>query len=267
MARVLAISSQVVHGSVGLSVIVPALQSLGHEVLALPTVLLSNHPGHPHVAGTRIAPDTLTAMVEALAANGWLSGVDAVLSGYLPTVEHVAFTAATVRRLRAAKPGLPYLCDPVIGDWPKGIYIDELAAKAIRDQLLLLATMLTPNAFELGWLTGQVVSGCAYAERAIRCLPPGLQTIATSVPAADPANLANVVVAGDSAAVIEVAKRAGVPHGTGDLLAALICGHIVNGQSFAAATRNAVTGVERVITASSGQDHLLWSSNTVEPNR
>jgi pyridoxine kinase len=257
MARILAISSQVVHGSVGLSVIVPALQALGHEVLALPTVLLSNHPGHPHVAGTRIAPDTLTAMIEALAANGWLTGVDAVLSGYLPTAEHVAFTAATVRKLRAAKPELPYLCDPVIGDWPKGIYIDERAAAAIRDQLLPLATMLTPNTFELGWLTGQDVRDCASAQVAIRSLPALLQTVATSVPAADPANLANVVVAGDYASVVEVAKRAGVPHGTGDLLAALICGHVLSGQSFAAANNLAVPEVERIINASTGHGHLL----------
>jgi pyridoxine kinase len=174
MARILAISSQVAHGSVGLSVIVPALQAQGHEVMALPTVLLSNHPGHPHVAGTRIAPETLTAMVEALTANGWLAGVDAVLSGYLPTPEHIAFVAATVGRLRAGKPRLPYLCDPVIGDWPKGIYIDQAAAHAIRGQLLPLATMLTPNAFELGWLTGLPVSDLATAMAAIRCLPASL---------------------------------------------------------------------------------------------
>jgi pyridoxine kinase len=177
MARILAISSQVVHGSVGLSVIVPALQSLGHEVIALPTVLLSNHSGHLHVAGTRIAPETLAAMIDALAANGWLAGVEVVLSGYLPTPEHVAFVAATVGRLRATKPALPYLCDPVIGDWPKGIYIDEHAAKAIRDQLQPLATMLTPNAFELGWLTGQPVVDLATALTAIRSLPAALQTV------------------------------------------------------------------------------------------
>ena len=47
MARILAISSQVVRGHVGLSAIVPALQRLGHEVLPIPTIILSNHPGHP----------------------------------------------------------------------------------------------------------------------------------------------------------------------------------------------------------------------------
>jgi pyridoxine kinase len=260
MARVLAISSQVAHGSVGLSVIVPALQALGHEVMALPTVLLSNHPGHAHVAGTRIPPDTLASMVDALAANGWLAGVDVVLSGYLPTTEHVAFIAATVRLLRVAKPALPYLCDPVIGDWPKGIYIDEHAAAAIREQLLPLATMLTPNAFELGWLTGWPVVDLATALAAIRTLPPALRIVATSVPARVPASLANVVVAGDCTATLQVSKRPCVPHGTGDLLAALICGRVANGQTFPAAVTDAVPQVERVIVASETQDHLCLSA-------
>jgi pyridoxine kinase len=255
MARILAISSQVAHGSVGLTVIVP-LQALGHEAMALPTVLLSNHPGHAHVAGTRIGPATLAAMVEALAANGWLDGVDAVLSGYLPTPEHVGFVAATVARLRQAKPALPYLCDPVIGDWPKGIYIDGGAASAIRDELLPLATMLTPNAFELGWLTGAAVADAAAAERAIRMLPPPLCTVATSVPAAGSAALANVVIGGEYAGELQVAKRGGVPHGTGDLLAALVCGRVLTGQSFQAAAAYAVAEVERIIAASDGLGHL-----------
>ena len=45
MAKVLAISSHVVRGHVGLDATVPALQYLGHEVWALPTVLLSSRPG------------------------------------------------------------------------------------------------------------------------------------------------------------------------------------------------------------------------------
>src|SRR5687768_930784 len=44
--RVLAISSQVVYGPVGSSAAVPAMRRLGLDVLELPSVLLSNHPGH-----------------------------------------------------------------------------------------------------------------------------------------------------------------------------------------------------------------------------
>ena len=50
MARILILSSWVAHGHVGLSAAAPALQALGHEVTQLPTTVLSNHPGWPHVA-------------------------------------------------------------------------------------------------------------------------------------------------------------------------------------------------------------------------
>ena len=96
MARVLAVSSQVVRGHVGLSAAVPALQRLGHEVWPVPTIVLSNHPGHPHAAGTEIEPGVLDAMLDALDRNGWLGEVDAVLTGYLPARLSPAEIEATV---------------------------------------------------------------------------------------------------------------------------------------------------------------------------
>ena len=72
MPRVLVLSSHVAFGSVGLAAIVPALQALGHEVVALPTIVLSNHPGYACFSGEQIAPATLEQIVDALEANGWL---------------------------------------------------------------------------------------------------------------------------------------------------------------------------------------------------
>ena len=72
MARVLAISSYVAFGSVGLAAIVPALHWLGHEVIALPTVVLSNHPGYPRFAGEAIPAAQIGAMLDAWRPTaGW----------------------------------------------------------------------------------------------------------------------------------------------------------------------------------------------------
>ena len=142
MPRVLAISSHVACGHVGLAAIVPALQALGHDVIALPTVLLSNHPGHAHVAGARVDPDQLRRMLGALEANGWLGDIDAVLTGYLPSVEHVRFAADAVAAVTQANPRAIVLVDPILGDDPKGLYIDVTAAAAIRDTLLPAATTI-----------------------------------------------------------------------------------------------------------------------------
>jgi pyridoxine kinase len=232
MNRTLVISSQVASGHVGLSAIVPVLQAFGHEVIAMPTVILSNHPGHPHVSGQRIEAGTLRQMLDALEHNGWLADVSTILTGYLPTAEHVEFAADTIRRisalrrakLDAAEPTV--VCDPVLGDSPKGLYIDQAAAIATRDSLVPLADIILPNAFELGWLTGRKIGNVDEAVAAARAV--GKSVLATSVPTSEPRIKANVLVASQAAGdapvdaiTVRFAERDGVPNGTGDALSAL----------------------------------------------
>ena len=256
MARVLAISSQVVRGHVGLSATVFALQRLGHEVWPLPTVLLSNHPGHTKVAGTRIAPDALRGIVNALAGNGWLPDLDAVLTGYLPTAEHVAFAADTITRLKSVGRRPLILIDPVLGDDPKGLYIEETAAVAVRDQLLPLADVITPNRFELAWLSGLAVTGAASAATAAGRLNVA-RVLATSIPAADAGRLSNVLWSPADVTSLDVPRREQVPHGTGDLLAALYLGHLLKGSTPVDALAKAVAGVRAAIDAGTpGTDEL-----------
>ncbi|MBX9924906.1 MAG: pyridoxal kinase [Hyphomicrobiaceae bacterium] len=221
MARILAISSQVARGTVGLSIIVPALQALGHEVIAMPTVALSNHPGHANVAGTRIEATVLFAMLDALEANGWLRGLEAVLTGYLPSVEHVRFAAEAVRRVKAANgaASVTYICDPVLGDDPKGLYIDEAAARALRSALVPVSDVTTPNRFELSYLSGLDVRT---PDDALRAAHGGVATFATSVPSTRADELLNVMIADGQTAVARVTRRARAPHGTGDLFSALV---------------------------------------------
>lgn len=253
MGRVLAISSQVVRGHVGLSATVPALQRLGHETWALPTVVLSNHPGHPHVGGTRIEADVLESTLDALDANGWLSEVDAVLSGYLPTSDHVRVTARLVRRLRLRR-NILYLCDPVLGDDPKGVYLDTHAATAIRHELVPLADIATPNRFELGWITGRPTGTVADVKSAARALGPA-QVMVTSA-ARQSGHLLNLHVTGDAVSACAVSEIAVAPHGTGDLFAGLVLGHVLAGRPHLDAMARAARGVALALAASAGQDEL-----------
>ena len=85
MARILAISSHVVRGHVGLAATVPALQSLGHEVWALPTVLLASRPGLGRLQRYELPQPDLAAMLEALEADGCWPTLDAVFTGYFPS--------------------------------------------------------------------------------------------------------------------------------------------------------------------------------------
>lgn len=254
MGIILAISSQVARGHVGLAAVVPALHALGHETIALPTVLLSNHPGHGAVAGQRIDPTLLGQMLATLDAHGWLAKVDAVLSGYLPTPEHVAVVVDAIGRVKARNAAAVYFCDPVFGDDPKGLYITEDAARALAATLVPLADVAFPNRFELAWLSNQSVTDVASAVMAGRALESSV-TVATSIPGPDD-TLATVAVASDERWVRTVARMNDVPNGTGDLLAGLFAGYRVNGCAVPVALAQSVFGVQEAICASSGQDEL-----------
>jgi pyridoxine kinase len=254
MARILSISSQVVRGHVGNSAAVPALQRLGHEVWPLPTVVLSNHPGHAKVAGTRIPPETMIDMAQALAGNGWLGAVDAVSTGYLPTPEHVLAAARIVEMVVLANPQALVLADPVLGDDPEGLYIDEQAARSVRTQLLPFAGVATPNRFELAWLSGQPVTGAASAIAAAATLGVPI-VLATSIPSAS-GDLVNLLWSRTGVIEVAVPRLAKAPHGTGDLLAALYLGAVLKGSSAETALKSAVAGVRAAIEASQGADEL-----------
>lgn len=254
MAHIIALSSMVARGHVGLSAIVPALQRLGHEVIALPTVMLSNHLGHAHSAGMPVPPETLSAMLEALDANGWLGEVDGVLTGYLPSPAHVRFAVSLVERVRRHRPDARFFCDPVLGDDPKGLYVDGGTALALRDELLAHANIVTPNRFELAWLSGKAVPDISSAIGAARTL--GMSAIlATSIPFAGDA-LANLLITRHCATQCVVPRRAAVPHGTGDFIAALFAGYCLTGGREEEHLARATAAVAGVIEASLGRDEL-----------
>ena len=254
MSRILAISSEVVHGHVGLSAVVPTLQRLGHEVLALPTVLLSNHPGYARVAGMRLPPDLLGEIVAALDANGRLAGVDAVLSGYLPTAAHVELACDVLKRVRLASPTALFLCDPILGDDPKGLYVDISAAEAVRTHLAGACDVLTPNRFDLAWLSGHPVETWREAVAAAKLLAAPV-VIATSIPGAA-GELMTLAIRHDGVSSCSVGERERVPHGTGDLLAALYLAHILARRPNGEALARSVAGVEAAIAGSTGRDEL-----------
>jgi pyridoxine kinase len=248
VARIVALSSLVTYGHVGLRAMVPALERLGHEVFALPTVVLSSHAAYPQVAGTPMSRATLEQMAEALEANGWLASVDMVITGYLPTQPHVAFAASLVHRIRRQSPAMTFVCDPVLGDHPGGLYLPAETAAAVRDDLLPLARIATPNAFELAWLSNQPVASIETAVTAARSLPPAT-VLATSIPA-PAARLATLLVDGDAAEFTSVPLRPKAPSGTGDLLTALFAGSCAIGQNKSAALASASAWLEQCLAAS-----------------
>jgi pyridoxine kinase len=219
MARtVLSISSQVAYGNVGNSAAVPALQSRGHEVLAIPTIFLSNHPGHGKPVSLRVPAPDLAAILGALDDRGILAGCDAVMTGYFAANDQIHGVARLIRHMRKKNQSLYILIDPIMGDGD-ALYVPLPVAEAIRDELLPLATCITPNCFELSWLSGHRVTKVEEAIAAARSLGIG-EVLATSIPVSQ-GKLATLAIADGECFEHAAALRTTVPHGTGDFLAGL----------------------------------------------
>lgn len=258
---VLVVSSHVVRGSVGNRAAVFALETLGHPVWALPTVLLPWHPGHGPATRSVIPQTDFSAMIDDLCRAPWLGEVGAVLTGYLGRPEQAADIARLVDAVRRQNPDTLYVCDPVIGDHG-GLYVPEETALAIRDHLMTKASIATPNRYELQWLTETQIDDTPSNLRAAAALGPE-RVLTTSAVAMMAGATGNLLWTANGAIMAEHQEMPNPPNGLGDLLAAVFLAHVMNGQNDEDALRNATASVFEIFarTAKSGADELTLESN------
>ncbi len=223
---ILSISSQVARGYVGNSATRAALELLGLEVWTIPTILLSNHKAHQHCFGTELNSNQILKQFDALQDNGWIGEIGAVLTGYMASPDQVRICAEIVTRVRAANSNALFWCDPVLGDNPDGLYVSEEIAQAIKRDLVPVADILSPNAFELGWLTDRAIEDAQAARDAASTLTCRA-VLATSIPGRTPETISNLLIQDRDWWRVDHKKLDAVPHGTGDLFTALACGHFL----------------------------------------
>ncbi len=80
--------------------------------------------------------------------------VDAVLSGYQGGAGIADVIVDAVRRVKAENPSAVYACDPVMGNAKSGCFVAPEIPVLLRDRVVPVADIITPNQFELGFLTG-----------------------------------------------------------------------------------------------------------------
>lgn len=253
---VIVISSHVARGAVGNRAAVFALETLGFPVWAVPTIVLPWHPGHG--GATRIVPppEQFSALLADLERAPWLSEVTAVLSGYLGDAAQAGAIASLVKTVKARNPGALYVCDPVIGD-SGGLYVPEATAVALRDTLVPLADIATPNRYELEWLSRVRLPDLrAVVSAALDAGPPTM--LVTSAPSMIADGTGNLLLDARQALLVEHRLIDNPPNGLGDLTAAVYLARVLCGQPPAKALQSATATVYEILTrtAKRGGDEL-----------
>ena len=228
--RFLSIQSSVAYGHVGNSAATFPLQRLGHEVWPVHTVVFSNHTGYGAWRGPLLAPDDVRAVITGIAERGVLSTCDGVLSGYLggPGICEVVVDA--VAQVKAANPEATYTCDPVMGNATSGCFVDPAIPPIIREQVVPVADVITPNQFELGFLTDTSpddLSSTLESADAARALGPSTVLVTSFLrPDRPDDTIEMLAVTGDGAWSVRTPRLPMKANGSGDLTAALFTAHL-----------------------------------------
>ena len=151
---ILSIQSSVAYGHVGNSASVFPMQRLGVEVWPVSTVLFSNHTGYGEWRGPLVAPDDVRDVITGIGERGAFPEVDAVLSGYQGGTQIGDVILDAVAQVKAANPSAIYACDPVMGNAKSGCFVHPDIPVLLRERVVPKADLITPNQFELGFLTG-----------------------------------------------------------------------------------------------------------------
>ena len=257
--RIAAIHDLAGFGRCSLCVVMPALSSMGTQVIPLPTALLSTHTG----GFTGYTFLDLTEEMRKIAAH-WSSlplEFEAIYSGFLGNLEQICIVEEFIHRFR--RDGAPVFVDPVMGD--DGVlyatYTEEMRA-AMKD-LVRQADVICPNITEAFFLLDRPYENIALLHpREMReCVDCMLHDLAGYGPE-------KVVITG-----IETAGENGTPligtaclrekdvlpefymtpkvevsyPGTGDLFASVLLGYLVRGRALKEAAAAAVGFVHLIV--------------------
>ncbi|MCR9129134.1 MAG: PfkB family carbohydrate kinase [Alphaproteobacteria bacterium] len=249
---VIAITSQVAGNPVGGAVTSAVLFNAGFRPVLVSTVVMGRHPGRGAPGGSMLSGGELSSALEAIIGEGLVEQAAAIFTGYAARPDQVEAIAAFLAEARRRRPDLPVWVDPILGDGPGApedgrLYVRPETAAAVRDQLVPCATVITPNLFELAWLSARQLEDEAAVIEAARTLAPA--ALVTSAPAPE-GRVGVLAVTQDDAQAADTAHIAGAPNGAGDLFAALALTEVLTGAALPQGAASAAGTVGAVFRAS-----------------
>jgi len=223
--RILSIQSSVSYGHVGNSAAVFPLQRMGHEVMPVYTVVFSNHTGYGSWGGPLLTGDNVRDIVRGIDDRGGLNDVQLVLSGYQGGNDIGDAILDAVALVKQRNPEAIYACDPVLGSASSGCFVAPEVQSLIRDRVVPQADLITPNQFELGFITGTdplTLEDTLASVDQVRARGP--QTVlVTSVmrPDRPEGTIEMLAVDGDGAWIVQTPHLPFKANGSGDVTTAL----------------------------------------------
>ncbi|WP_230531036.1 pyridoxal kinase PdxY [Microvirga roseola] len=261
--NILSIQSHVAYGHVGNASAVFPMQRLGVEVWPIHTVQFSNHTGYGSWKGRVFDGPAIEELVEGIAERGVLSRCNGVLSGYMGSADIGTAILSAVARVRALNGEALYCCDPVIGDVGRGVFVRPGIPEFMRDQAVPAADIVTPNQFELEYLSGLTVESLSDIKKAVSIvhgMGPGA-VLVTSVETQETPSDTIDLIAGEGGRFwrVRTPKLSLSVNGAGDAIAALFFVHYARSRSAATALAEASASVYGLLkrTEEAGSREIL----------
>jgi pyridoxine kinase len=261
--NILSIQSHVAYGHVGNSAAVFTLQRMGVEVWPVHTVQFSNHPGYGAWRGRIFSAATIRLVVQGIEERGVLGECDGVISGYLGSSDTGQAVVESVGRVKGANPAARYCCDPVIGDVAQGVFVRRGIPEFIKESMLPIADVVTPNQFELDHLVGRpsaTMADLVAAIDTIHACGPRVVLVTSVRIDETPADCLDMVVSdGIDRCRLRTPLLPVVVHGAGDAIAALFFAHHLSTGAVAEAMSSAGSSLFGVlnVTAEAGASEML----------
>lgn len=240
-------------GKCSLSAAISVLSVMGHEACPMPTAVLTNQTGYKDFYSVDMT-DAMPNYAKMWQMLG--KSFDAIYSGFVSSERQIDIISDFIEKFRNSDTLV--LVDPVMGDNGKSY---ATYTKSICDKMCSLAKsadMITPNltefciitdtdfeylnSFEQSNLFFEKISDVAmsYIKRT------GQQLVVTGINAGD--MLYNGVFMTDrQPAFISSAQYGNGFSGTGDLMASIICGSLLNGNDLVEAVKKASAFIEKSV--------------------
>lgn len=262
MTTILSIQSHVAYGHVGNSASVFPMQRLGVEVWPVHTVNFSNHTGYGAWRGPLMDPADVADVVTGIGEREAFAEIDAVLSGYQGGEGIGATILDAVAAVKAVNPAAIYACDPVMGNAKSGCFVHESIPVLLREKVVPQADLITPNQFELGFLTDtepQTLEETLASVDAARGIGPST-VLVTSVlrPDRPEGTIEMLACHDDEAWIVRTPHLPLKANGSGDVTAALFTSHWLRTQSLQESLGRTVSSVFDLLelTLDSGRREL-----------